>query len=276
MHLVGSKEWRDEKRLAMPPGVCSNFPYCSRLAASGKKRCHSCLERLGKWRRAKRAVEVKTPDVCSVHECGKLIEAPHKMCAACRAVSNDGVKKRNRLLKEEVLVAYGSKCACCSEAGRSFLSIDHVNGYDGTGPRKSQPLYRWLKKNGYPTGFQVLCMNCNGSRGYYGYCSHRRREAANDRFDKDRTKSFARKRAVFDRYGGSACACCNEQTFEFLCLDHVNGNGAEHRREIGAGVSMISWVAINGYPAGFQVLCINCNFAKRDGESCSHSKAKVA
>lgn len=272
----GDAAWRVEKRLAMPPGVCSNFPYCSRLASAGAKRCDHCLERLGEWRRKQRQVEVKVPGICSVHDCKKPANVPHKMCADCRPVANDGVKARNRKLKAETFLAYGNKCACCAEAGPSFLSIDHIDGYDGTGPRKSVPLYRWLKKNGYPAAFQLLCMNCNASRGYYGYCPHRPREAANDRFDKDRTKSFAKKRAVFERYGGSFCACCNETEFEFLCLDHIDGDGARHRREIGNGISMTSWAAANDYPSWFQVLCINCNFAKRDGEHCSHSKAKVA
>ena len=44
------------------------------------------------------------------------------------------------------------------------LSIDHIKGggnrhrdklgNDGSG------VYRWLKKENYPTGYQVLCMNC--------------------------------------------------------------------------------------------------------------------
>ncbi len=33
-------------------------------------------------------------------------------------------------------------------------------------------LYSWLKKQGYPPGFQVLCHNCNLAKGYYGACPH--------------------------------------------------------------------------------------------------------
>jgi len=32
---------------------------------------------------------------------------------------------------------------------------------------------RWLKKNNYPDGFQVLCMNCNlGKQRNNGVCPH--------------------------------------------------------------------------------------------------------
>jgi hypothetical protein len=34
----------------------------------------------------------------------------------------------------------------------------------------------WLKRNGYPKGFRVLCHNCNSARGLYGYCPHKRRK----------------------------------------------------------------------------------------------------
>lgn len=42
------------------------------------------------------------------------------------------------------------------------LSIDHIDG-GGAKHRKgltTSNIYRWLIKNNFPTGFQVLCMNC--------------------------------------------------------------------------------------------------------------------
>jgi len=73
-------------------------------------------------------------------------------------------------LKLEVLSSYsGNKqnplCACCGENNIHFLSIDHINN-DGHIHRKIMrytglSFYQWLKRNKYPTGFQVLCHNCN-------------------------------------------------------------------------------------------------------------------
>lgn len=37
---------------------------------------------------------------------------------------------------------------------------------------KGVRIEEWLKKNDYPKGFQILCHNCNMSKGFYGYCPH--------------------------------------------------------------------------------------------------------
>lgn len=73
-------------------------------------------------------------------------------------------------------------CACCRESAIEFLTIDHVNG-GGNAHRREAKLnggyatHLWLKKNGYPAGFRVLCMNCNMSFGQHGYCPHQHDEA---------------------------------------------------------------------------------------------------
>jgi hypothetical protein len=35
-------------------------------------------------------------------------------------------------------------------------------------------MYVWLRDNGWPEGYRVLCHNCNSARGLYGYCPHER------------------------------------------------------------------------------------------------------
>ena len=82
-------------------------------------------------------------------------------------------------LKDEVFSAYGQQCECCSETTSEFLSIDHING-NGSVHRKQvskgrsgSTMFMWLKRNGFPKdNFRLLCMNCNWSRGMYGYCPH--------------------------------------------------------------------------------------------------------
>lgn len=78
-------------------------------------------------------------------------------------------------VRREVLTHYGGKCACCGETELMFLCIDHVNG----GGRKHRDevgggnkVYRWLKANAYPEGFQVLCLNCNFTKDLVGGCPH--------------------------------------------------------------------------------------------------------
>lgn len=56
-------------------------------------------------------------------------------------------------------------CACCGEPNTEFLCIDHVDGGENQHRKAIGPagyaIYIWLRKNEYPTGFRVLCFNCN-------------------------------------------------------------------------------------------------------------------
>lgn len=103
----------------------------------------------------------------------------------------DSERKRGleyvRSLRHEVMMAYGGYiCACCGEAEPLFLQIDHVNndgadhrrelGYDGNGKGGSTRTMFWLKANGFPPGFQILCANCNhGKARNGGVCPHKTR-----------------------------------------------------------------------------------------------------
>ena len=70
------------------------------------------------------------------------------------------------------------------------------------------------------------------------------------------------------------CACCGEREIDFLCLDHINDNGTEERKNNKYGLAGIfKWLKKNNYPknAGLQVLCFNCNASKRiNGGICIH------
>lgn len=96
-----------------------------------------------------------------------------------RAAAN-AVKKRHRLkLRKEVLAHYGAVCNCCGETIEGFLTIDHIEG-DGRKHREeigTDAIYRWLKKNNYPTGFQVLCFNCNDAKRNKAVCPHQLNKA---------------------------------------------------------------------------------------------------
>ena len=83
-----------------------------------------------------------------------------------------------------------------------------------------------------------------------------------------RNKRARIKESVFVAYGGYKCACCGETEKSFLTIDHINNDGANHRRSItgkrhSAGYHTYIWIVKNGFPKGFQVLCMNCNHGKR-------------
>lgn len=90
-------------------------------------------------------------------------------------------KRVARDLRYETIHKYGDRCACCGERHIEFLCIDHKDG-GGTKHRESvgfgSNFYRWLKKNGYPDGYQVLCWNCNSAKHQNGECPHQRHTKA--------------------------------------------------------------------------------------------------
>jgi hypothetical protein len=70
----------------------------------------------------------------------------------------------------QVFGHYGWRRACCGL--RDALSVDHVNG--GSSAHREElfgempegyDMYRWLRDNGFPEGFQILCLSCNDSKG---------------------------------------------------------------------------------------------------------------
>ena len=78
-------------------------------------------------------------------------------------------RKKRPKLKLEVLAYYGlgvCQCVICGESRVDCLSIDHIanNGQEHrrtlTSRYKGSHFYKYLKDNGYPDGYQTLCMNC--------------------------------------------------------------------------------------------------------------------
>ncbi len=78
------------------------------------------------------------------------------------------------------------------------------------------------------------------------------------------------KKEILIHYGGGKCACveCGESRLACLSIDHINGKGNEHRRKLKtkAGYYFYRWLKQNNYPFGYQTLCMNCQFIKRDKE----------
>jgi hypothetical protein len=80
-------------------------------------------------------------------------------------------------------------------------------------------------------------------------------------YNKRRRKEL--RKTIIDHYskGENRCGCCGENHFEFLQLDHIEGNGEKHRKEIkrSAGEAFYTWLIRNNFPEGYRVLCSNCN-----------------
>jgi hypothetical protein len=113
-----------------------------------------------------------------------FVEPTRNTCKECRSLDrkikqreySKPAKSARRRLREEVLAAYGSACACCGERHEEFLAVDHIGNWGREHRKQGVPttaLYYYLKENNFPTDrFRLLCNNCNSSIGRYGYCPH--------------------------------------------------------------------------------------------------------
>lgn len=125
-----------------------------------------------------------------------------------------------------------------------------------------------------------LCQRC-GKNPVDGFlkceaCEKREYKYQSDKPEKQRERYRNLKDMVFQSYGGYVCNCCGETEPLFMCIDHINNDGADHRhKEKIYGRNIYTWLRKNNYPEGFQVLCQNCNFGKfMNKGSCPH-KTKI-
>ncbi len=105
-----------------------------------------------------------------------------KDCASIYSQEYNNARKEARVIqnrkyvqdrKIEVLTYYSRgalRCVKCEFSDIRALSIDHIDGGGGYHRKSDTSLgtnfYRWLKRNGYPEGYQVLCMNCQFIKRY--------------------------------------------------------------------------------------------------------------
>ena len=150
--------WRNRHR---EQGLCQN---CSEPAAPNRSLClkHLTIAKNPKKSKAWRDEHLGT-GTCT--QCSNPAEPGYKLCSTHRSVFTTRGSLARQTIKQEVINHYGGKCACCGESHPSVLCIDHINN-NGTEHRKSigggsAVIYRWLKNNNYPEGFQLLCFNCN-------------------------------------------------------------------------------------------------------------------
>ena len=177
-----------------------------------------------------------------------------------------------------------------------FLTVDHIDGEKhGSGNQRGAALCAWLIRNDFPPGFRILCVSCNGSLGFRGYCPHGDlKQVRHSGRPTTRVRSEEEKQALRDRwhemklaalnaYGGARCVCCSEDRIEFLTLDHPEDDGAEQRRVLtgknyGSSSKFYSWLKKENYPQwmALRVLCSNCNAGRyRNGGVCPHETVRM-
>lgn len=90
-----------------------------------------------------------------------------------------------------------------------------------------------------------------------------------EKYKETSAKHRLEQRLACIKHYGPNCRCCGESRIEFLGIDHINGGGAKHRREIGSVITR--WLVRNNFPDGFRVLCHNCNMSLGLYGYCPHN-----
>lgn len=166
----------------MTKGVPRDSRTCIRCGQSYQPRsgpqryCSSCMPTMKmvygiEWRR-------RNPGRRKIIDKRRMEKNPQRY----RMLKKFAFQRQVENMKQLVLGHYSNetiRCLCCGESERDFLVIDHINGH-GNEHRKQifgrlqggYAFYRWLVKQGYPPGFQVLCSNCNMSKAKHGVCVH--------------------------------------------------------------------------------------------------------
>lgn len=129
------------------------------------------------------------------------------------------------------------------------------------------------------TSVKTVCASCGhgGKIGRYGICNRstcahelyrRQRIAAEQAVTSTREARNARHSQLVQEalnHYGLACACCGST--EALGIDHVYGDGKQHREAVKTSIHL--WLKSHGYPAGFQTLCARCNTSKGRSFTCA-------
>jgi hypothetical protein len=104
------------------------------------------------------------------------------------------------------------------------------------------------------------------------YAKNRDRERLRMKAYRDKIKDL-----VFEAYGGYQCTCCGETEKGFLTIDHINDDGAQHRKAIGqrGGIGIYLWLVENHFPPGFEPRCYNCNLGRAHNKGVCPHKEKI-
>lgn len=112
-------------------------------------------------------------------------------------------------------------------------------------------------------------------RAYYQANKHLWKKVSyTDEYRDKAVKRNAKLRQQIIEIYGNKCACCGESELDFLAIDHINGDGNEHRKTFKGSIYL--WLKKYNYPKkSFRVLCHNCNMATRFNKICPHKRKEV-
>lgn len=235
-------------------------------------RCSDCREKQ-RIRQKERRKKLRESGMCQ--QCGKNVVNPgYTLCHKCMSDWKnyyDENEKKERQRKTDVRIRRKEQGLCpscgkkrdshrikCNECHKK--SIEHGNAQRKR--RIEQGLCAECGKS-KPQKDLVVCPICH-EKQYTRQVQNKERNYAGARLWR---KELRKK--ILDAYGNK-CACCGETEEMFLEIDHINNDGSADRK-IRRGTTFHKWLIDNNFPADYQLLCRNCNYAKfRNGGICPH------
>ena len=136
-------------------------------------------------------------------------------------------------------------CEKCNNAAKEYAKTSKKKA-------KSEGLCKWCRGPKSPD--RSMCEEC--------LAKHAKNRREKHQQERDKT--------IFG-YGGK-CVCCGLTAATYLQLDHINNNGADHRRILTKGKrggDLYRWAVKNKFPPILQLLCGNCHQAKTRGGKCT-------
>ena len=115
------------------------------------------------------------------------------------------------------------------------------------------------------------CRKCQSSRRRSWYNNNAANKAS--RLEGNKASNVVLRNEVYAAYGNK-CSCCDESEPLFLTIDHIDGDGADHRRELGryGGITFYRYLRSIGCPQDkYRLQCWNCNSGReRNKGVCPH------
>lgn len=154
-------------------GHCRNCAKKREPERADKTLCKHCAKKYLK-QGAARYRRLKSKRRCTA--CKKPSRPGRIFCEGCAGKNYGSRRASYERARQEMFDHYGRECRCCGESTPEFLTVDHVGG-GGSAHRKRESgaaaICGWLRKRGYPKGFQILCWNCNYAQRYGKPCPHK-------------------------------------------------------------------------------------------------------
>jgi hypothetical protein len=212
----------------------------AKLDPDDKKECKFHAEK-NRERSRRGMAKQSEQGLCQTTGCTNKAPAGKRCCDSCRQKTRENNTRRRAARNAQGL------CSQCNkrpfEAGKTMCS-------DCLSKMRKLCLNRnhRLKADG-------ICVQCGKKETVKGAPS---RQLCRSCYEAVRVSRRKLRDEVFAAYGGPICVGCNE-TDDILQIDHIDGNGGEHRRAIGGPAKFYQWLRDNGFPKGFRVLCPSCN-----------------